>query len=384
MAFAGHMIDAPGRPVPRFPSAAEGFVAAALHRALDDLQPSAGVTALASGGDILFAKDLVDRHADLHVLLPVAVDEFVQASVRPAGESWVGRFHDLMRQAKSVEVFGDAYFEGSGTPFQLAALLIDGTAELLARKHGIEAVSLGVWDGRPGDGMGGAASFIGHAVEQGRRVIAIHPSTGEAFTPGPEAIVAAQRHSWGKTPLGDTVLEHRLCAFLFADVKGFGRLRETQVAQFVESIISLIATVTRAPGMQPLALNTWGDGLLVVSESPAEAAEIALRLIEGVPAQASGAGNFALRVGLHCGPAFFVPNDPITGRPNVYGADVNRAARIEPIVTPGEVWASQSFVTMAAATSVRGFSFDDLGEWELFKDGGKTRLSRVRRTQQSG
>jgi class 3 adenylate cyclase len=337
------------------------------------------VTALASGGDILFAEDLIERGAEVNVLLPLAVPEFIEASVRPAGESWVARFHNLMQQAKSVEIFGDAYFEGSGTPFQLAALLIDGTAELLAREHDLDAVTLGVWDAKPGDGMGGAASFMGHAVQQGRRVLAIHPSTGETFIPGTDAIAAAQRHSWGVTPLGETVLEHRLCAFLFADVKGFGKLRETQVAHFVESIINLIATVMRASGVKPLVLNTWGDGLLVVTESPAEAAEIALRLIEGMAPQISGTGGFNFRVGLHCGPAFFVPNDPITGRPNVYGTDVNRAARIEPVVAPGEVWASRAFVTMAAATNATGLGFDDLGERELFKDGEITRLSRVSR-----
>lgn len=373
------MIDSPGRPVPRFPSSAEALIAHALHVELDRLRPAAGVTALASGSDILFAEDLMGRGAELHVLLPLAAPEFIEASVRPAGEAWVARFHKLISHAKRVEVFGDAYFEGSGTPFQLAALLIDGTAELLAHERDLDAVALAVWDGKPGDGMGGAASFVSHAVHQGRRIVAVHPSTGETFTPGPEAIAAAQRHSWGRTPLGETVLEHRLCAFLFADVKGFGRLRETQVAHFVDSIVKLIATVTQTSGVKPLVLNTWGDGLLIVTETPAEAAEVALRLIEGLPAQASGSGGFTFRVGLHCGPAFFVQDDPITGRPNVYGADVNRAARIEPVVTPGEVWASQSFVTMAAATNAKGFHFDDLGEFELFKDGGVARLSRVQR-----
>jgi class 3 adenylate cyclase len=383
VAFAGHMVDAADRPVPRFPASAETMIADAIRRELDKLNPAAGVTALASGGDLLFAEDLLSRGADVHVMLPLAVPEFITASVRPAGESWVERFHKLRVQAKRVEILGDAYFQGSGTPFQLAALLIDGASQLIARERQLDPITFGLWDAKPGDGMGGAASFIGHAVQQGRRIVCIHPATGGAFIPGPEAIAAAQRHSWGMTRMEGIDLEHRLCAFLFADVKGFSDLRETQMPRFVESIIKRVAHATKVAGIKPLVLNTWGDGLLVVTESPAEVAEIALRLVEAPPADPGAeSGGFTFRVGLHCGPAFFIPRDPITGNPNVYGADVNLAARIEPIATPGEVWASRPFVVMAAATSAIGLSFEEIGERELRKNSGMMRLSRIRRSNQ--
>jgi class 3 adenylate cyclase len=379
IAFAGHMIDAPGRKQRRFPATAVSLVAGALSRELDQLRPAAGVTSLASGSDILFAEEIVRRETELHVLLPVSIPEFIQESVEPAGKSWVRRFHSLIKRTRTLEIYGDSYFKGSGSPFQLGALLIDGTAQLLASERNFPAVSLGIWDGRPGDGMGGAASFMGHSVQRGRRIRAIHPATGEAFVPGPEAIIAAQRHSWGTTPLGDTVLEHRLCSFLFADVKGFGGLRETQMPQFVQSVIKMIAAAVKASNAKPLVLNTWGDGLLVVTESPGDVAEIGLRLVEGTRARPGERRRFSFRVGLHCGPAFYLPNDPITGKSNVYGADVNRAARIEPVTKPGQVWASRAFVVMAAALNAEGLRFEDQGEFQLPKNSGMLRLSRITR-----
>jgi class 3 adenylate cyclase len=210
-------------------------------------------------------------------------------------------------------------------------------------------------------------------------VVAINPLNGQGFTPGREAIRAAQRHSWGVTSLGETVLEHRLCAFLFADVKGFGGLRETHMPLFVESIVKMTAAAVGGSGVKPLVVNTWGDGLLVVTGSPAEAAEIGLSLIESTRPKSGRRSRFNFRVGLHCGPAFFVADDPITGRPNVYGADVNLAARIEPLVRPGQVWASRSFVVLAAATNAAGLRFTELGWFELPKDSGRLLLSRVRR-----
>lgn len=75
----------------------------------------------------------------------------------------------------------------------------------------MRSTSLLVWDGEAGDGMGGSASFAGHAVACGRTTIAIHPTNGRVWTPGPEAIAAAQKHVWKTIRISQgNVLEHRL------------------------------------------------------------------------------------------------------------------------------------------------------------------------------
>jgi class 3 adenylate cyclase len=374
------MIDGPTRPVPRFPGSAEDRVAGAIRGELAGFAPVAGVTALASGGDILFAEAILDAGAELHVLLPVAVEAFIAESVAPAGQRWVERFHQLYRRATTTRIVGDAYYQGSGTPFQLVALLIDGLTQLLAIEKHAGALTLAVWDGKPGDGMGGAASFVGHAVQQARSVRCIHPATGAVSVPGQEAVAAAQKHTWSKAEMFDSQIEHRLCSFMFADAKGFSGLKETEIPAFVRWFIRHVERVIRESGVKPLVLNTWGDGLLVVTDSPAELAEIAVRLTQTVHPVSEGlVSPPKFRAGLHCGPAFYLPVDPLTSQPNVYGYDVSRAARIEPITSAGEAWVTESFAIMAAATNAANFTFTDLGLRKLHKDSGDARLFRLGR-----
>jgi class 3 adenylate cyclase len=52
--------------------------------------------------------------------------------------------------------------------------------------------------------------------------------------------------------------------------------------------------------------------------------------------------TIVLRIGLHAGVVDRL-YDPVSRRV-VVGTHINRAARIEPIAAPGQVWASQEFV----------------------------------------
>lgn len=383
VAFAGHMIDAPNRPSPRFPPSAAARVGKAIARELESLGCRAGVSALACGGDLLFADAVMARGAGMHVVLPLNVQAFLQESVEPAqDERWVERFHAVRERRASEHIVGDEYLSGSGTPFQLAALLIDAHALRLARETETAHAALAVWDGLAGDGMGGTASFVGHCVQRGRTVRCIHPMTGEVFTPGPEAVAAAQKHAWRRVGVGAGAMEHRLAAFLFADAKGFSGLRETEMPAFTRVVLGIIRRAIDGAAPPPLVVNTWGDGLFVVTALPREAARVGLRIIDEsakVNWRGEGLGGQAtFRVGLHAGPAFVTGSDVVVGRPNAYGREVSNAARIEPVVDPGQVWASEDFMLLAAATGDDGLVFDDLGTRELAKGAGARRLFRVR------
>src|SRR5207248_5750891 len=58
--------------------------------------------------------------------------------------------------------------------------------------------------------------------------------------------------------------------------------------------------------------------------------------------------GLSLRIALHAGPVYEF-NDPITGNRSYSGTHVSRAARIEPITPPGQVYASEAFAALAAA-----------------------------------
>src|SRR6516225_2560062 len=53
-----------------------------------------------------------------------------------------------------------------------------------------------------------------------------------------------------------------------------------------------------------------------------------------------------IRVGLHTGPVFLF-QDRVVQRMSYTGAHVSRAARIEPVTEPGEVYTSEEFAALA-------------------------------------
>ena len=119
--------------------------------------------------------------------------------------------------------------------------------------------------------------------------------------------------------------------------------------------------------------NTWGDGLYFVFSNVRDAGQFSLELCElisttnwvekGLPKELN------LRIALHAGPVYS-GTDPITGQATVTGTHVNRAARMEPITPPGQVYASQAFAALAAAQYVQEFSCDYVGQTPLAKGYG--------------
>jgi class 3 adenylate cyclase len=60
----------------------------------------------------------------------------------------------------------------------------------------------------------------------------------------------------------------------------------------------------------------------------------------------------------------------VTGRAACVGPHVSRAARIEPITPPGQVYASQEFAALAAADGVKEIRCDYVGQTSMAKKYG--------------
>jgi class 3 adenylate cyclase len=115
----------------------------------------------------------------------------------------------------------------------------------------------------------------------------------------------------------------------------------------------------------PVSVNTWGDAIYAVFDFAVDAGCFALelvRMMRDLEASWLSSGLYweetvadgtkkkhplNIRVGLHTGPVF-LHYDPIVRRMCYSGAHVNRAARIEPVSKPGEVYASEEFAALAA------------------------------------
>lgn len=183
-------------------------------------------------------------------------------------------------------------------------------------------------------------------------------------------------------------------AMLFCDVAGYSDLTEAQLRAFLERILPAVSAVldgTSKSGQPPpreqlTELNTWGDAIVAVSRDPYVLARLALDirdfykgrnwLDDHLPQ------TLSCRIALHAG-VIFVGHDPIRNRDGVVGTQVNMAARIEPVTTPGEVWVSEQFMKLIDPKTDPTLAFDDLGERPLAKRFGSARLYHLRRAHES-
>lgn len=158
--FSGHMIDAPTRPTPRFPSSKEPVAAQRIADALGKLEAGPEDLALTfggCGGDLLFTETCQQRGVKVQWLQPFDEPTFIQKSVVCRGEEWRGRYltakEKLTTDIRSApECLGPA---PTGTnSYERCNLWLIYTA----LSYGIRRVQfICLWDGSEGDGRGGTA-----------------------------------------------------------------------------------------------------------------------------------------------------------------------------------------------------------------------------------
>jgi uncharacterized protein len=158
---SGHMVDAPDRPVPRFPATEVARVTDEIVGALDRWSVGEQTTVVsggARGADIIVAEQARLRGAQIVLCLAVPPDEFVERSVALPDSDWAERFSVLLADAE-VRVLGDERGDvasGDDVFAQTNAWIID-----VARAVGEQPPhAVIVWDGHEGDGPGGTRDFV--------------------------------------------------------------------------------------------------------------------------------------------------------------------------------------------------------------------------------
>jgi tetratricopeptide (TPR) repeat protein len=172
LAFSGHMTDAPGRAIPRFPAskveAVRQAVGASLRRHGGRVH---AVCSAARGADLVFLEEVLAREGTATVILPFPHAEFKQVSV---GTGWDDRFDTVLANDR-VEVYPPLYETLPPTPVQAEAfercnLAIVDEAERLARLFDdTDPLLLTVWNASPGDDSGGTAHAVSTWRQRGHR-----------------------------------------------------------------------------------------------------------------------------------------------------------------------------------------------------------------------
>ncbi len=371
--FSGHMIDQGDRATPRFPPHLESEVAATIRARLNQLDIGIGFASAACGSDILFLEALLERDGDAHIVLPFNKERFIEESVDVGKGNWRERFDRVMLQASQVITASNHQLNDDSTSYEYANLLLHGLAKIKARQLETGLVRQVVWDGRGGDGPGGTASVIEEWQSAGHEVDVI--DLGEILRRSPSAVEIRSRKKkvTRKSRSKPGTLPTQIRAMLFADAINFSKLDEQQIPLFLKHFLRPIGKLSSKAAYDPEVKNTWGDGLFFVFENVRDVGLFALELAELISEtswESKGLSkDLNLRIALHAGPVYSV-TDPITDQPTISGTHVSRAARIEPITPPGQVYASQAFAALAAAQGIEEFSCDYVGQTPLAKGYG--------------
>jgi hypothetical protein len=176
--FTGHMVDAPDRATPRFPASRVDAAARRIVAALDDLGAGPEDLALtqgAAGGDLLFAEACLARGVPLRLLLPLALPEFIAASLLPVvdGAAWHARFRAVVDRLDEPPREAPAVL-GPLAPAEDAFVRANLWLLETALAFGADRlVCICLWDGRGGDGPGGTRHLVDAVRAAGGRVVRI-------------------------------------------------------------------------------------------------------------------------------------------------------------------------------------------------------------------
>lgn len=373
LVFTGHRVDEPGRGGERFPARLEPAVRAALRERIAAIGPVAAYGSAACGADLLCLEIVRELGGETHVVLPFPAPAFREASVDTAPGGWGERFERALASAATVTVTSDHRASGSAATFEYANLVLTGMGCLRARHLEGEVRALAAWDPASPGAPGGAASVVAHWQRQALAIDQVDigalrgtPAAAPPPTPAPEPPRAVR---------------HELRAMLFADAVGYSKLGEDQIPGYIEGFLGAVGELGRRTAHRFEHVETSGDGLYMVFREAAGAARFALELnalVAGFDRARWGLPpGFDLRIALHCGPVHCA-TDPITGLPMYTGPHTSRAARIEPVTPPGQVYASSALAAVLAATGAGGLAMSYVGRMPLAKGYGTLGLYHVR------
>jgi tetratricopeptide (TPR) repeat protein len=173
--FSGHMIDAPNRDPPRFPSTKEAIAAQKIAEELERLEAGVEDISLcqaAAGGDLLFLEACQQRGVRCQVLLPFAEPEFIQSSIMPSADSdkWRDRFYAVKAKLKDpIRIMPNELgpMPKGSSPFERCNLWLLYTA-LASDIDKVRFVTL--WNGGGGDGPGGTQHMVNEVKRRTGRV----------------------------------------------------------------------------------------------------------------------------------------------------------------------------------------------------------------------
>ncbi len=361
MHYAGHIIS-PNDTEGRFPANREAEITEKISSIIDELEIGIAYGSLASGADIIFAEEVLKRGGEVHITLPFDLEEFKKISVVNSGQQWVERFDYCWENASSQSFTSTGAYQDDDTLFDYCSLYSMGRACLRQQHLAAPLSQVLVWDEKVSSAVAGTYKDHKTWTELGFKSHIISLAKPE------EQSEQANRKVYPKPKN-----EKRLHAIVFGDIKGFSSLPDAKLPIFVNEIMGCLADVLDSMGDDVLMANTWGDGLFIVLKDVEVAARCSIKMQKALKKLELDDDELKekaeLRLGIHFGPVYTI-KDPVTKRENFFGEHVNRAARIEPITPPRQVYVTESFAAQLALTQGAHYKTEYVGYMPMAKDYG--------------
>lgn len=169
---------------------------------------------------------------------------------------------------------------------------------------------------------------------------------------------------------------------LFSDIKGYSHLTDKQIVRLNNEVLPLLNK--RIEHHETSYKNTWGDGIVFASSSIRPICSIGVEIRDffiNFDWEDAELPQLQVRSSIHQGESSAL-RDPFTGRDTVIGPSVIRAARLEPVTKPNQVWVTQAVAVQIQSYENTIFSCDPLGDVALPKNFGSEGVYALRRTNE--
>lgn len=369
--YCGHVFD-PHRPV------SESQEVALLHHIETTIASHHAAVAygsLAAGADILFAETVLKNGGELNIWLPFGKADFCARAVSPAGEAWVARFEACLLRAHTVSYATESNFMGDDAIFEYCADIGMGMAIMRANSLEAAVLQLAVRDEVAQDPASGVCRNIAKWRSLNKPVEVI---------PCPLAKFPRELRT---IPQEETQVQRELHAILFSDVRGYSKLSDRDVLWYFNVLNPHLATAIEKFRPDIQLIDTWGDGIYMITKRASVAAQIAFELNEAL-AQLDQSmleldEPLLMRIGLHYGPVFSL-YDHFEQKQTYSSNEVSKTARIEPVTPAGEIFGTEAFVAILELEGDECATFEYAGTLPSAKNYGSFRMFHIRPELQAG
>ncbi len=348
--FSGYSIDHPSFKSSLFPQELESIVKTSIKEKLDEIDAKVGYSSASCGADILFIEAMLERNAEVNIVLPFSIADFLETNIRHAGPRWEKRFEMALKNAKSVSFAAEDRYLGHDMLYRFSNNVMHGTAVMRSEFLTTKPHLMAVWHSKIVPMPGGPSDFI----DSWNDISTLHLIDLDEITNGElddidvENIKKNIPGFMQFDPFIKEVPERTIKSMMFSDLSGYSKLQDEHVPAFLDFLNKLHEAIEKI-GVSIEAINTWGDAVFAVADSALKIAEFGLKYCDIIEDLGKSYSRFPFpiraRISLHSGPVF-VANDPFINKMNFYGGHINRAARLEPVTTVGQVYATQQFISI--------------------------------------